>query len=291
MKLYYYIHTGHRVGLDRLRRSAPVINALKELGLEVTLLTSDFRAGEYAKEQFGIRKYVSVDVVRNIANIATPADALIFDSQEEHRAMWEEMADYFRRFIRVSDDPEDFMTKEDGLVASMAEGEGILTVDIVDPRYFSSTSHDGGNIYFWGDDDYEKKLLQLSDAFEGLDITLLEGYYFFFQYGDELAAKFAGVEESESYDDLLMGASRFLTSSLQSALEALAAGSSPIYLPKPGAPRAGSEKCEKLGIPVIESFQKEAIAKKLNETLIYSDESLRNDASIETALYIKDKLS
>jgi len=291
MKIYYYIHTGHRVGLDRLRRSAPVINAMNEVGLDVMLLTSDFRAGEYAKEQFGIHRYVSVDVVRNIANIATPADALVFDSQEESRAMWEDMAGYFRRFVRISDDPNDFITKEDGLVASMAEGEGILTLDIVDPRYFETASHEGGTLYFWGDDDYEKKLLALADAFEGLKIRLLEGYYFFFQYGDELAEKFAGVEESESYDEALKGASRFLSSSLQSALEALAAGSSPVYLPKPGAPRAGMKKCERLGIPVIEGFDGEALKKILNETFIYNDESLRKDAAIETALYIKDKLS
>jgi len=161
-KIYYYVHTGHRVGLERLRRSAPVINALKAMDVDVTMLTNDFRAGEYAKEQFGIRKYVSVDVVRNIANIATPGDALVFDSEEENRAMWDEMADYFRAFVRITDNPDDFVSAGEGLVSSMKEGEGILKLDIVDPRYFETSSHDGGTWYFWGDDDYEQKLLERS---------------------------------------------------------------------------------------------------------------------------------
>ena len=291
MKLYYYINTGHRVGLDRLRRSAPVINALKAMDVDVTMLTNDFRAGEYAKEQFGIAKYVSVDVVRNIANIATPGDALVFDSEEENRAMWDEMADYFRAFVRISDDPEDFVSAGEGLISSMKEGAGILKLDIVDPRYFENSAHTGGNWYFWGDDDYEQKLLELSEAFEGLDVSLLEGYYFFMQYGDELAKRFRAVEESENYDGILKNATRFLTSSPQSALEALAAGSMPIYLEKPGSSAAWREKLSSFGIPVIENFSKEAVAEKLAETFVYDEKVLRKDAASVAAHYIKDKLS
>jgi len=282
MKLYYYVHTGHRVGLERLRRSAPVINALSDAGVEVSLLTSDFRAGEFAREQFGIRKYVSVDVPRNIANIATPADALVYDSQEGSRAMWEDMAGYFSAFVRISDEPEDFATKESGFV-HMPE--------IVDPRYFGEFAHDGGTVYFWGDDDYDKELESLADAFAGSDVTLLEGYYFFMQYGDALARKFAAVEESESYDEALTGAERFLTSSPQSALEALAAGSGPIYIEKPGAPSAWRKTMEKFAIPVVESFSKDKISQKQSDTPVYKAQMLRNDAAAAIAAYIKDKLS
>ena len=291
MKIYYYVNTGHRVGLDRLRRSAPVVVALQEMGLEVSLLTNDFRAGEYAKEWWGIRKYVSVDVVRNIANLATPADFLVFDSAEESRAMWEEMAGYFRGFIRFSDDPDDFVTKETAMVSSMKEGERIRRADIVDPRYFEPSSHDGGNVYFWGDDDYEQRLLDFADAFEGLDVALLEGYYFFVQYGDELGKKFARVEESEAYDEVLKGATRFLTSSPQSALEALAAGSAPIYIRKPGLSAAWSQKLAQMGVPVLESFDRDEISLKLTEASIYRSETLRKDAATDIAGYIKDNFS
>ncbi|WP_457597499.1 hypothetical protein [Hydrogenimonas sp.] len=282
MKLYYYVHTGHRVGLDRLRRSAPVIKTLEAMGLEPKLLVNDFRAGEYAREHFGIARYVSVDVVRNIANLATPADALVFDSEEEGRGMWEDMAGYFRAFVRISDDPEDEATKESGLVRCP---------DIVDPRYFQSSAHDGGDVYFWGDADYEMALRELAGAFDGLDMTLLEGYYFFMQYGDELAAHFAHVADSETYDETLTGAGRFLTSSPQSALEALAAGSKPIYLEKPGASSHWRERLAAYGIPVLEKFSADEISRKLRETAVYSGETLRNDAPVAIASYIKDKLS
>ena len=291
MKLYYYINTGHRIGLDRLRRSAPVINALNEMGVGTTLLTNDFRAGEYAKEQFGIGKYVSVDVVRNIANIATPQDALVFDSEEENRAMWEEMADYFRRFIRISDDPDDFISREAGLISSMAEGEGVLKTEIVDSCYFEGSAHTEENVYFWGDADYEQRLLELADVFTGLDVILLEGYYFFMQYGDELGKKFKRVEASEMYDEVLKSAKRFITSSPQSALEALAAGSNPIYLEKPQAKRSWRKRMESFGIPVSKSFSKDEISQKLSETLIYNEKRVEEGAAIEAALYIKDKLS
>ncbi|BDY12787.1 hypothetical protein [Hydrogenimonas cancrithermarum] len=290
MKLYYYINTGHRIGLDRLRRSAPVINALSDMGIEVSMLTNDFRAGEYAKEQFGIRKYVSVDVVRNIANIATPADALVFDSEEESRAMWADMATYFRSFIRISDNPDDFAEAGEILISSMKSIGDAPKADIVDPRYFEATDHGDERIYFWGDDDYDQELLRVADAFEGLDITLLEGYYFFMQYGSELAGKFKSVEDSENYDEVLMHAGRFLSSSPQSVLEALAAGSNPLYLKKSGISVAWDAKMESLGIPVLSSFDKDAIEQALSATLVYRKKVLRKEAASEVATYIKDNL-
>jgi len=291
MKVYYYINTGHRVGLDRLRRSAPIINALEELGVEITMLTNDFRAGEYAKEQFGIKKYVSVDIVRNIANIATPSDVLIFDSEEESRAMWEDMASYFHKFIRISDDPNDFASKDEILLSSMKEIGDAPQVDVVDPRYFeNSEDHNGGIVYFWGDDDYEQKLLELSDSFEGLDVTLLEGYYFFIQYGNELSNKFKSVEESEDYDYILKRADKFITSSPQSALEALAAGSNPIYLKKPGASDIWDSKMESYKIPVISEFNNQLIKEKLSEKLINKNKLLQKETLFKASLYIKDNI-
>ncbi len=291
MKLYYYINTGHRVGLDRLRRSAPVILALREMDIEVTMLTNDFRAGEYAKEFLGIRKYVSVDVVRNIANVARPDDCLVFDSAEESRAMWEDMADYFRGLVRINDDPDDFVTKEAGLISGMAKGEGVLTLDIVDPRYFERSAHAGGPVYFWGDADYEMRLAELSRAFDGTGTALLEGYYFFLQYGDELQSRFGKVYESETYESVLKSADIFLTSSPQSALEALAAGSGPVYLPMPGSGDAWRAHLAHYGIPAVEDFDKELVREVLEEKATYRADLLQKYAARTAASYIKDKFS
>jgi len=292
MRVYYYINTGHRVGLDRLRRSAPIINALEDMGVEITMLTNDFRAGEYAKEQFGIKKYVSVDIVRNIANIATPADALIFDSEEESRAMYRSMASYFYKFIRISDNPDDFASANEVVLSSMKEIGDTPQVNVVDPRYFDeSLEHDGGVVYFWGDDDYEQQLLELSEAFKGLDVTLLEGYYFFLQYGNELSSKFKTVEDSENYDEVLKKANKFITSSPQTALEALAAGSNPIYLKRPGVSNIWEKYLQSYGIATIPTFDHKLIQEKLLDSLNNIMKKTKKEVAKEVATYIKDNFN
>jgi len=190
------------------------------------MLTDDFRAGEYAKEQFGIRKYVSVDVVRNIANIATPADRVVLDSDSVSGSLSEDMADYYGKLVRICDDSCPSGPSSRILVICGSDAQ------IVDPRYFEERDHSLRNIYFWGDDDYEQELAGVCEIFEDSDTALLEGYYFFLHYSGELQGCFKTVYESESYDEVLKGAGRFITSSPQSALEALAAGSSPIFIKK-----------------------------------------------------------
>jgi len=111
------------------------------------------------------------------------------------------------------------------------------------------------------------------------------------QYGDELAKRFKSAEDSENYDRILMNATRFITSSPQSALETLAAGSKPVYLEKPGSSAAWRSKLFSFGIPFIENFSKEAIVETLRETFVYDHKVLRKDAAIAAAHYIKDKLS
>ncbi len=284
MRLYYYIDTGHRVGLERLRRSSPVIRALQDMDIDVTMLTNDFRAGEYAKEEFGIRRYVSVDVVRNIANIATPSDRLVFDSDDASISLLEDMIGYFGRLVRISDLPEGRELAGELLIAS---GNS----DIVDPKYFEEREHTLGEIFFWGDDDYDRKLLECADAFADLDIALLEGYYFFMQYAQELQGKFSSLFESETYDETLKGANRFVTSSHQSALEALAAGSRPVYVKKESSPSFFVERMRSYGIPVADSFEKEAIKKALAEIPDYRTDRLDLKSASTTAATIADFLN
>ena len=105
MKIYYYVHTGHRIGLDRFRRAAALINEVKD-DFDITLLCSDFRIAQISKE-FGIENSVGVDVIRNIPQIANHGDVLIFDSNEASCVILEDMRNYFHTFIRVSDDKTD----------------------------------------------------------------------------------------------------------------------------------------------------------------------------------------
>ncbi len=289
MKLYYYIDTGHRVGLDRLRRSAPVVKELQDRGLDAVMLTNDFRAGEYAKEEFGIKRYVSVDLVRNIANIATPADRVVLDTDDVSRSLVSDMVDYYGKIVRFSDRPgAKALDGRELLFSSISEEEGVVKCDIVAPRYFDESDHTLGNVYFWGDDDYECALASHLQAFDGLDMALLEGYYFFMQYGDELEKGFEKIYESERYDEVLKGAKRFLTSSPQSALEALAAGSKPVYIGKESTPLVLGEKLAKYGVPVLENFERETIERALHENTQYAEEVLERDRYIQVADKIAD---
>jgi len=52
MKTYYYVHTGHRIGLDRFRRAVAIINSLGDV--DITLLCSDFRIAQVARD-FGVK--------------------------------------------------------------------------------------------------------------------------------------------------------------------------------------------------------------------------------------------
>ncbi len=291
MKLFYYMDTGHRIGLDRLRRSAPVAKSLEEHDIDVTVLTNDFRAGEYAKSHFGVCRYVSVDLLRNIANIATPADTVVLDTDDISRSFLEDMIGYFGKVVRISNDPEAKPLAGELLVSSVCEGNGIITADIVDPRYFVKERQNSlGDIYFWGDDDYECRLLEFADIFANLDIRLLEGYYFFMQYTDELENIFISFLENESYDETLKGARRFITSSPQSALEALAAKSDPIYIKKGSSADFWSEKMSHFGIPVIDVLEKKSIEEKLFEDADYRYGLLKRQKCVEVAQSIVDFL-
>ena len=56
--VFYYAHTGHKVGLERLRRGAALLKKLEAEGVEARLLVNDFRAGLAARE-LGVREYVT----------------------------------------------------------------------------------------------------------------------------------------------------------------------------------------------------------------------------------------
>ncbi|MBU3014654.1 hypothetical protein KO488_07795 [Poseidonibacter lekithochrous] len=61
MQVYLYARSGHSIGLEATKRCATIANALKEF--EPVLCTSDFRAGAFAKDLLGIKKYVNTDVI------------------------------------------------------------------------------------------------------------------------------------------------------------------------------------------------------------------------------------
>ncbi|MRJ02610.1 MAG: hypothetical protein GXO19_03420 [Epsilonproteobacteria bacterium] len=234
--IYLYVRTDNRRDLDRLRRTVALAREFDE----VYLMTTDFRAALYGRE-LGIQRTVGIEDFRNISQICQRGDILIFDSDEhlENDHIHQEMIDYFGRFIRISYDPADRRREGEILISPYLEGEGIVNGILIDRRFFQGFEKGMEPLFFWGDADYEKELLEIAPRLGG-SFSLIEGLYFFAGYDDELREFFREVYPPEEYLDLLRGAGLLLTASPQTALEGGAAGARVAYLPK------GESEYEKL---------------------------------------------
>jgi len=251
-KTYYYVHTGHRIGLDRFRRACTIMRLLKDE--DITLLCSDFRIAQIA-HKFGVEKSVGVDVVRNIPQIAQYGDKLIFDSAEANPTMLQDMRAYFSKFVRISDDANDKKEEGEFLISPYLEGEGILNTLVIDDKYFIEEEKTIDISFFFGDDDYDKQLEKNLSLLDGIDASLLLGFYYFFDYEDMLKEKFERHFELEDYDDVIKKSKILITSSHQAALENLASGGKPIFVQRRDYPEDFLEIFRQLNIPMVKNYQ------------------------------------
>ncbi len=253
MKTYYYVHTGHRIGLDRFRRAAAILNNLQDE--DITLLTSDYRIAQVARD-FGIEKSVGIDLVRNIPQISHNGDKLIFDSAEANPLMLEDMRDYFSAFIRISDDANDKKADKEFLISPYLQGEGICNAVAVHDEFFGEFEKSVELTYFFGDDDYEKDLEKHFDFIEALNPNLQLGFYYFLDYEDMLKKKFKNHFEFEEYEAMIQSTKILLSASPQAVLDSLAAGGKPIYFQREDYSREFVPLFEKLNIPIVNNYDK-----------------------------------
>jgi len=230
MKNYYYVHTGHRIGLDRFRRACTIIRALGDI--DITLLCSDFRIAQIARD-FGVEKSVGVDVVRNIPQIAIYGDTLVFDSDEANPIMLDDMQKFFSTFVHVENSEA-----------------------IVDEKYFEQKPKTIKLSYFFGDDDYEKDLGKNLDFVKDLEPDLLLGFYYFLDYEDELKNEFNNHHEFEDYDEVIQKSQILISASPQAILENLASGGQPIYIQRADYVTDFNTLFEELNIPIIKNYDK-----------------------------------
>ena len=176
MQVYLYAKSGHTVGLESTKRCAAIANALKEFN--PILCTSDFRAGAFAKENLEVKKYVNIDVLRNLTNIMQRKDILIFDSKEANEDMKSEMKQFCSLLYEIRTD--------------------IKEVIVDTTLYTKVTNPTIEKTLFFGDDDYYNLLLDLVKNSNN-DISLLMGHYFFL--GNEKIFKnhFSEVIDEEDY--------------------------------------------------------------------------------------------
>jgi len=287
MRNFYYVHTGHRIGLDRFRRACSILKSVEDL--DITLLCSDFRIAQIAKD-FGIKNCVGIDVVRNIPHIAEHQDKLIFDSLEVNPVMLEDMRQYFSTFIRVSDNIDDIKQKNESLISSYIDGDDISKYNGVDDIYFEKVKKEIDISYFFGDDDYEKDLEKNLDFVKDLDLNLQLGFYYFLDYEDELKKQFTRYTEFEDYTQMIKKTDILITASPQAVLESLASGGRPIYFQREDYPTDFQQLFKDLNIPIINNYDKKELfvaLRTINE-IKYSKIELQSN-KIEN--FIKDRFN
>ena len=287
MKTFYYVHTGHRIGLDRFRRACTIIRALGDA--DVTLLCSDFRIAQVARD-FGVDKSVGIDVVRNIPQIAHHGDKLIFDSDEANPIMLDDMRKYFSTFIRVSDKKDDKKEEGELLISPYLSGEGICNSIVVDEKYFTQKEKTIKIAYFFGDDDYEKDLEKNLSFVEDLNPDLLLGFYYFLDYEDMLKNKFPNHHEFEDYDEVIQKSEILITSSPQAVLENLASGAKPIYVQREDYTTEFLELFESLSIPVVKNFAKEQLIEIISSINNHNYSKMEQNSNKLTK-FIKENLN
>jgi len=219
--LYYYANTGHKLGLERLRRGAALLNRLTENGEETQLLVNDFRAGLVARE-LGVSEYVTIEGIQDIDAIAQNGDSIIIDSLEDDHGRLVKFCQDFDKVWRFAHDNED----------KSIHGETLIGTDtvMVDDTFFDETKKEERVLFFLGDADYDKTILGNEDFFKAFDMELLLGNYFFVKYEDDLAKLFSTLHEPEEYASLIKGTTTVVTASAQTALEAKVAGAKVIYM-------------------------------------------------------------
>lgn len=261
MRYFYYVHTGHRVGLDRFHRAVAIMKELQKR-VDITLLCSDFRIASQARE-YGIKRAVGVDVVRNIPQIAHHGDVLIFDSAEHNPTLLEDMTRFFSTFIRISDDPSETKHPGEFLISPYLKGEGIGTGYIVEDLYCEPLEKTIPMALFFGDDDYEKDLETHQNLFASLKPELLMGFYHFFGYENTLKNSFGAIHECEEYESVVRRTDVLISASPQAVLQNLAGGGRPVYLQRPDYPRDFIPLFEALSVPIAEKFDLDQIMKAI----------------------------
>ncbi len=261
MRTFYYVHTGHRIGLDRFRRACAIINSLGDV--DITLLCSDFRIAQIANK-FGIKNAVGLDVVRNIPQISHFGDQIIFDSEEANPIMLDDMRNYFSTFIRVSDSIDDKKDDKELLISPYLSGDGICNSYAVDDKFFKKEDKTIKLSFFFGDDDYSKDLEKNLDFLDGLNPDLQLGFYYFLDYEDSLKEKFENYHEAEDYEEMIKKTDVLITASPQAVLESLASGGKPIYFQREDYTRDFNQLFKSLNIPIIYNYDNKEIIRIIN---------------------------
>jgi len=262
--LFYYANSGHKIGLERVRRGAALLKSLASSGVETQLLVNDFRAGLVAKD-LGVKEYVTVETVQDIDAIAQFGDSIIIDSPEDDHGRLVKYCEDFKNVWRFEVGNDDVSVHGEILFKVECKDESCVDAVIIDDTYFEETAKEERILFFLNDADYDKTILNNEAFFKTLNMELLLGNYFFVKYEDDLAKLFSTLHEPEEYMDLIKSSSHIVTASAQTALEAKVSGAKVIYLQLSNNDLYPVELLKTYGIDIVNGFDAELVAKYLKE--------------------------
>jgi hypothetical protein len=262
--LFYYANSGHKIGLERVRRGAALLKRLASNGVETQLLVNDFRAGLAAKE-LGVKEYVTVETVQDIDAIAQFGDSIIIDSPEDDHGRLVKYCEDFKNVWRFAHDSSDSSVHGEILLKAGCKEESCEDAVIIDDDYFEETAKEERTLFFLSDADYDKTIVK---------------------YEDDLAKLFSTLHEPEEYVDLITSSSRIVTSSSQTALEAKASGAKVIYIHLSDDALYPLELLSSYGIDIVNGFDAETVRKYLEEEVQISENIIKyfDDTKIKSIL-------
>ena len=261
--LYYYAHTGHKIGLDRARRAMAVVKKLERAGVETGVLFNDFRAGVAMKEEQGLGAYVTIETVQDIDAIVQTDQSVIIDSDEDDHGRLVKFVSDFRRVWRFAHDAEDRSVHGETLFKTGCEDAACLEALIVDETFSTMREKEDRTLLFLRDHDHDKLILNNPGFFKAFDMELLLGHYFFVKYEDDLAEIFGRLHEPEEYTELIGGSATVVTGSAQTAMEAKASGAKTIFLKIEEKPIYPVSLLESYGIEIVDGLDEKALSDAL----------------------------
>ena len=250
---YIYAYSNHKYGLSRLRRMAVLYQRLQDQGVEVEMLTNDFRAAS-AICTYGVPACTTIETVWDIDFVAERGDSLILDTPEDDAGKLAVYVEMFKHVTCIAD-------RE---AQQSLYGEELRYVDpLTDPWYAAQKAEEkvSRTILFYGDSDPKKSLVKLTDLFENMEIELLLGEYFYPGYEAALEPMFSRIHEAESYREIIAGSKCVISCVAQTAYEASTAGANVIFLGEPDEEER--EIMEKMAIKIVDKNDQESLQRAI----------------------------
>ncbi len=262
--LFYYANSGHKIGLDRVKRGAALLNKLSHSGVKAQLLVNDFRAGLAAKE-LGVKEYITIETIQDIDAIAQFGDSIIIDSPENDHGRLVKYCEDFKNVWRFEVAKDDTSVHGEVLFKVDCKEESCLSAVIIDDMYSEQIEKEERVLFFLNDADYNKVILNNEAFFKSFNMELLLGNYFFVKYEDALGKLFSILHEPEEYETVIKSSSHVVTASAQTALEAKASGCKVIYLQVDKNDFYPVELLKSYDITVVNDFNIDEVKKSLKE--------------------------